>query len=131
MQHYIGDRRGAEGRTPKAIKVRVRALTPTTERMRLLLSEEDFGSWGIVLSISQEWQTISIPISSLQPDRTPQLPQDWPGFGPYYRPDFGGTGQQVDWSSAEHLYFALRAEDFTDRGRQAKAIEIDWVKLCY
>ena len=131
VQHYIGDRRGAEGRTPKAIKVRVRALTPTTERMRLLLSEEDFGSWGIVLSISQEWQTISIPISSLQPDRTPQLPQDWPGFGPYYRPDFGGTGQQVDWSSAEHLYFALRAEDFTDRGQQAKAIEIDWVKLCY
>ncbi len=131
VQHTIGDRLHTLLHTPQSVTLvlRVRALTSTTRQMRLLLSESDFGSWGTEVTIGESWQEISIRSIAFKPDRTPQLPQDWPGFGPYYRPDFGGTETYINWPEVEHLYFSLRAEDFDDRGTTPKGIEIAWVKL--
>ena len=129
-QHYIGDRLTA-GKTPRALQIRVRALTPSTTSMRLLLNEDDFGSWGATVALSEQWQTLEVPVSAFRPDRTPQLPQDWPGINPYYRPDFGGTATEIDWSAVENLFFALRGTDFTDKGAGAKGIEVEWVKVIY
>ncbi len=129
-QHYIGDRlkRGAK---PRSILLRVRALTPTTEHMRLLLSEDDFATWGVTVAIKEEWQTIEIPTTAFHKDRAPQLPQDWPGISPYYRPDFGGRGTEVDWTAVENIYFSLRGNDFSDRGTTPKGIEVESVELRY
>lgn len=129
-QHYIGDRLTA-GKTPRALQIRVRALTPSTTSMRLLLNEDDFGSWGATVALSEQWQTLEVPVSAFRPDRTPQLPQDWPGINPYYRPDFGGTASEIDWPAVENLFFALRGTDFTDKGAGAKGIEVEWVKVIY
>ncbi|MBQ1952241.1 MAG: hypothetical protein II345_04780, partial [Alistipes sp.] len=129
-QHYIGDRLTA-GKTPRALQIRVRALTPSTTSMRLLLNEDDFGSWGATVALSEQWQTLEVPVSAFRPDRTPQLPQDWPGISPYYRPDFGGTATEIDWPAVENLFFALRGEEFADKGAGAKGIEVEWVKVIY
>ncbi|MBQ1978316.1 MAG: hypothetical protein II228_00500, partial [Alistipes sp.] len=129
-QHYIGDRLTA-GKTPRALQIRVRALTPSTTSMRLLLNEDDFGSWGATVALSELWQTLEVPVSAFRPDRTPQLPQDWPGISPYYRPDFGGTATEIDWPAVENLFFALRGEEFADKGAGAKGIEVEWVKVIY
>ena len=87
------------------------------------------GSWGTEVAINDEWQEIRLRSGDFTPDRTPQLPQDWPGFGPYYRPDFGGTEAYIHWAEVENLYFSLRAEDFEDQGASPKGIEIEWVKV--
>lgn len=129
-QHYIGDRL-KQGAKPRSILLRVRALTPTTECMRLLLSEDDFAAWGVTVAIKEEWQTIEIPVSDFVADRAPQLPQDWPGINPYYRPDFGGRGKEVDWTAVENIYFSLRGDDFSDRGAAPKGIEIERVEVRY
>ena len=129
-QHYIGDRL-QQGKTPRALVVRVRALTPSTEQMRLLLNEEDFGSWGATVALTTSWQEIEVPIVSFRPDQAPQLPQDWPGINPYYRPDFGGTGEHIAWDTVENLFFSLRGNDFSDKGAAPKGIEIEWVKVIY
>ena len=129
-QHYIGDRL-QKGQTPKAMLIKVRALTPTTTTMRLLVSESDFGSWGTTLSLSTEWQTIQVDMASMRPDQTPQLPQDWPGISPYYRPDYGGTGSEIDWSEVENLYLSLRSGDFEDRGAAPKGIEVASIEVVY
>lgn len=129
-QHYIGDRL-KQGAKPRSILLRVRALTPTTECIRLLLSEDDFAAWGVTVAIKEEWQTIEIPVSDFVADRAPQLPQDWPGINPYYRPDFGGRGKEVDWAAVENIYFSLRGDDFTDRGAAPKGIEIERVEVRY
>ena len=99
--------------------------------MRLLLSEDDFASWGVTVAIKEEWQTIEIPTTAFRKDRTPQLPQDWPGISPYYRPDFGGRGTEVDWAAVENIYFSLRGNDFSDRGTTPKGIEVERVELRY
>ena len=70
-------------------------------------------------------------IEAFRPDRAPQLPQDWPGISPYYRPNFGGTGESIEWPTVENLFFSLRGEDFTDKGSSPKGIEIEWVKAIY
>lgn len=131
VQHAIGERIGQHLQAPQQVTfiLRVRALTPSTKRMRLLLSEADFGSWGTEVAINEEWQEIRLRSGDFTPDRTPQLPQDWPGFGPYYRPDFGGTEAYIHWAEVENLYFSLRAEDFEDQGAAPKGIEIEWVKV--
>ncbi|MBQ1940046.1 MAG: hypothetical protein II362_07525, partial [Alistipes sp.] len=129
-QHYIGDRL-QKGQTPKAMLIKVRALTPTTTTMRLLVSESDFGSWGTTLPLSTEWQTIEVDMASMRPDQTPQLPQDWPGISPYYRPDYGGTGSEIDWREVENLYLSLRSGDFEDRGAAPKGIEVASIEVVY
>lgn len=110
------------------LTIRARALTPSTTTLRVLVSEEDFGSWGATLTLDETWKEYRLDALDFRPDRTPQLPQDWPGFAPYYRPDFGGTGHRIDWSEVENLYFSLRAEDFEDQGTTPKGVEIEWVK---
>lgn len=133
-QHSIKmqlDSLGLQASDSPQLTIRVRALTPTTTTMRVLLSEEDFGSWGITVPIHEAWQEYTLRAQDFRPDRTPQLPQDWPGFGPYYRPDFGGTETFINWPEVENLYFSLRAEDFEDQGTTPKGIEIEWVKVSY
>ena len=129
-QHYIGDRL-KRGMKPRAILLRVRALTPTTERMRLLISEDDFASWGVTVALTQEWQTIEISTATFIRDCAPQLPQDWPGISPYYRPDFGGRDKEVDWSAVENIYFSLRGSDYADQGTAPKGIEVESVEVRY
>ena len=129
-QHYIGDRL-QKSKTPRALVIRVRALTPSTEQMRLLINEEDFGAWGTPVALTTSWQEIEVPIKAFRPDRAPQLPQDWPGISPYYRPDFGGTGESIEWPTVENLFFSLRGNDFSDKGAAPKGIEIEWVKAIY
>ena len=88
-------------------------------------------AWGATVALSEQWQTLEVPVSAFRPDQTPQLPQDWPGINPYYRPDFGGTATEIDWPAVENLFFTLRGIDFTDKGVAPKGIEVEWVKVIY
>lgn len=129
-QHYIGDRVIGSASRPVAIRVRVRALTPTTDRMRVQLNDYNGECWGAEVSIGEEWQWVEVPFTAFTPDRVPQLPQDWPGISPYYRK--GATNSaEVAIERIENLYFALRGADFTDRGAAPKGIEIERATLIY
>lgn len=132
-QHYIGDkieRVRMMGGAPRAIRLKVRALSPTTQRMRLSLNESDNGAWSAEVAINEQWQSIEVPIAAFKADKAPQLPQDWPGISPYYRPDFGGTGAAIDWPEVENLYFSLRGEDYADP-ETAKGIEVERAEILF
>ncbi len=130
-QHYVGDRMIGGTTRPTALAVRVRALTPTTDRMRVQLNEFNGSCWGATISIDEQWQTILIPFADFTPDTVPQLPQDWPGISPYYRKAIDNGRTQADPLEAENLFFALRGADFPDKGTAPKGIEIEWVELRY
>lgn len=127
-QHYIGDRVIGNATRPTAIEVRVRALTPSTDRMRLQLNDYNGACWGAELSIGEEWQTITVPFTAFTPDRVPQLPQDWPGISPYYR-KAATNGSEVAVECLENLYFSLRGTDFEDKGTTPKGVEIEQARL--
>lgn len=134
VQHSVKaqlDSLGLQLSDKPCLTIRARALTPTTTTMRVLISEEDFGSWGVAVSLSEEWREYRLQAQDFHPDHTPQLPQDWPGFGPYYRPDFGGTEAYINWPEVENIYFSLRGKDFSDQGAAPKGIEIESVKIVY
>ena len=97
----------------------------------MLLSEDDFATWGVTVAIKEEWQTIEIPTTAFHKDRAPQLPQDWPGISPYYRPDCGGRDKEVEWSAVENIYFSLRGSDYADQGTAPKGIEVESVEVRY
>ena len=130
-QHAIGRTLLAREELPVALEVRVRALTPTTTKMRLLLNESECQSWGTVVPLSEEWQTIRIRFADLKPDFAPQLPQDWPGINPYYRKRLTPRAEGIDLNQAENLFFSLRSEDFEDGGKAPKGIEVESATLIY
>lgn len=127
-QTYVANRietRLAAGFTPRAIRVRVRALTPTTNHFTVVLNESEGRAWAAEVSIGEQWQTVTIPVESLRRDKAPQLPQDWPGINPYYRPDFTGKGGEITWSKVENLFFSMRGESYPDKGANPKGIEVE------
>lgn len=130
-QHYVADRLIGGATAPKGLVVRMRALTPTTDRMRIQLNEEEGACWGVEVPIKEEWQTIELPFDRFTPDRVPQLPQDWPGISPYYRKEVKSTGKTPCVEQIENLYFSLRGTDFPDRGAAPKGVEVERVDLYY
>ena len=130
-QHYVGDRMIGGATQPRALAVRVRALTPTTDRMRIQLNESEGACWGTEITIGEEWQRIEVSFTAFTPDRVPQLPQDWPGISPYYRKSVNQKGKRLCFEQLENLYFSLRGEDFPDQGSAPKGVEIERVELLY
>ncbi len=130
-QHYVGDRLIGGATSPKGLLVRLRALTPTTDRMRIQLNEAEGACWGAEIAINETWQTIELPFERFTPDRVPQLPQDWPGISPYYRKEIDQQGERCCIEAVENLYFSLRGADFPDKGVTPKGIEIERVELYY
>ncbi|MBR5850825.1 MAG: cellulase family glycosylhydrolase [Alistipes sp.] len=130
-QHHIGATLRMREAKPTAIELRVRALTPTTHCMRLLLSESEGEAWGTKIALNEQWQTIRIDLNDLQADCAPQLPQDWPGISPYYRKSPAPRSSGIDLGAVEQLYFSLRGEDFDDLGAASKGIEIESATLLY
>ncbi len=133
-QTYIADNiaaRLAAGFTPCAIRIKVRALTPSTDHITVVINESEGRAWANEASIDEQWQTITIPIESLRRDKAPQLPQDWPGINPYYRTDFTGDGGKIDWLQVENLFFSMRSESYSDKGANPKGIEVEGAWLVF
>jgi len=133
-QFHIGGRiapRIAAGFVPRAVRVTARALTPATDRMKVLFNRSGSGAWAADVELTQEWRTVEVPVADFRPDRAPLLPQDWPGINPYYRPDFLAPVPEIGWPEVENIFFSMRPEMYSDGGTAPKGFEVSGVELVF
>lgn len=82
MQHYIGNRLDSSVQGAVSVAIRIRASSPVAVKLGLI------DQWGTCFSgellVKEEWQTLRLPLSALQPDVAILLPRPYPEFQPLY-----------------------------------------------
>lgn len=126
----------AAGLVPRAVRIKARALTPSTDRMTIVFNAEGGAASAAEVMLGQQWSMITVPLADFRPDRAPQLPQDWPGIAPYYRTDFGCggadfTAEDFDLAKIENIYFSMRSSSYPDAGAGPKGIEVESAELVF
>ncbi|MFQ6096158.1 MAG: hypothetical protein ACE5O2_00395, partial [Armatimonadota bacterium] len=101
------------------LHVRARAGQPATDRVEVVLLEEDGAPWGVVLALTDEWRDIVVPLSQLV------YFKHWKS-GPESR---GGPGDRFHPERVESVNVCFGAWLYPEKEARPHAVEIDSISL--
>jgi hypothetical protein len=135
---YIGDlvaARAADAPNASAVEVRVKALGGTRKTVELELIERDGTAWRTLVSATQSWSSVRIPLDALRVSRSIHIPTPFPEMWDYWRASprgRGGNDDRIRVASLERLQFAVfpnsadtTADDAPGVALQAVTLEFD------
>ncbi|MCC5834053.1 MAG: glycosyl hydrolase 53 family protein [Opitutales bacterium] len=118
---------GAAIDSVEALEFRARAHTGSGMFV-LTLMEADGTSWVQRFALTDEWQSYTVPLDTLEADKGVLLPQAYPGYWSYWvepTEGRGGPDDRIQPSQIERIQFSLREPD----DGQTMAVELGAVDL--
>ena len=137
FDHFIRDKlelRHENTSASKSFLIAARATNQFTDKIGFILVDVNGFSWGTEVPLSMEWETVEIPISSLQPMKAAMLPQDWPGVNEYwYRPDNNNLEEtyKMDLNKIEKMQISIRADHFPLTKEYPHGYEMESIIMTY
>ena len=95
-----------------ALEIVARAVEPQTDKLEVVLVEQDSAAWGTIVPLTQEWQRIVVPLSALR------FFNHWP-----HPESRGGSNDHLRTENLAAVNFCFGAWLYGDRAGQPHGIE--------
>lgn len=130
FQLYVGDK--LQNRLPeleqfKTLVVRAKTNEAGTQQLKVALATKDAAAFASYVQLSNEFQDIEIPLSSLQNDSLMLLPRPYPGFHPFWFKS--ASKKPFNLSDIERLELVIKQES-TANDAKSYSLEVEsvWLK---
>ena len=111
------------------LRVQARAVERPSDWIEVGLVQRDGTVWGAVLDLTDTWEEVAIPLSTLRRVPLVLLPRPYPQFLPYFF-ESAATGDAPDPAQLDGLQFSLSADLYSDTTIEgAHGFEIERVIL--
>ncbi len=95
------------------LRIEARAMGRPSDRMQVALVERDGTAWGTAIDVTDAWEELVIPLSTLRRVPLVLLPRPYPQFLPYSF-ESAATGHAPDPAQVDGLQLSLSADLFSD-----------------
>ena len=129
---YVGDRM-PENYTAETFTINAKYTTNQTSTVLFLVVDNDGNAWGKPITLTGEYQDITVDVDDLVPYKAAMLPQDWPGLNSYWYPQSEGntaTSASIDWSKVDHVQLSMRKDLYQNNTlNRERGFSLDYIKM--
>jgi len=116
-----------------ALRVKARAVGRPSDRIEVGLVQRDGTVWGAPIALTDTWEEVTIPLSTLRRVPLVLLPRPYPQFLPYFFESAAG-GRTPEPGQLDGLQFSMSADLFSAatldgaHGFEVERVILDWEK---
>jgi len=116
----------------KYLRLRIRGVEKTTDKLEVALIEQDRSAWGTILPLTTEWNEVIVPLAEMHPLTVTDLPRPYPTIFEYWQKNPSnrpGKGDRLDLNRLEAIQISFGGRLFPKSVDKPHTVEVETIAL--